>query len=79
MKDLHTPSQELRPHVPTELVSFGGAELIWIDAILLVPAIFGVMFLPDVLRVIAVSVMVAVPVSGSARYQISLRMLVVLL
>src|SRR5919198_1497896 len=29
MTDLHSPSQELRPHVPTKLVSFDGAELIW--------------------------------------------------
>jgi putative effector of murein hydrolase LrgA (UPF0299 family) len=59
MKDRHAPSQEVRPHVPTKLVSFDGASLIWIDAILLVPAIFGVMFLPTILRAVALSVMVA--------------------
>ncbi len=37
---------------PTELVSFDGADLLWIDAILLVPAVFGVMFLPGMLRVV---------------------------
>src|SRR5207253_6456005 len=36
-----------------ELVSLDGAALIWINAILLVPAIFGVMFLPGILRIIA--------------------------
>ena len=68
MKDLHAPSQEIRPHVPTDIVSFGGAELIWIDAILLVPAIFGVMFLPNVLRAIAISVMLAVVVTYFVLY-----------
>jgi hypothetical protein len=60
MKDLHAPSQEIRPRVPIELVSFDGAELLWIDAILLVPAIFGVMFLPDLMRAIVLSLMVAI-------------------
>jgi hypothetical protein len=59
MKDLHAPSQDVRPRVPTEFVSFEGAALIWIDAILLVPAIFGIMFLPDALRIIALSLCVA--------------------
>jgi hypothetical protein len=59
MKDLHAPSQELRPQVPNKLVSFAGAELIWITAILLVPAIFGAMFLPTLLRAVAYSVMFA--------------------
>src|SRR6185503_19307394 len=57
MKDLAAPSQKLTPRVP-EPVSFDGAELLWIDAILLVPAIFGIMFLPDVLRAIVLSVVV---------------------
>lgn len=68
MKDLHAPSQEIRPHIPTELVSFDGAALIWIDAILLVPAIFGVMFLPTVLRAIAISVMTALVVTYFVLY-----------
>jgi hypothetical protein len=63
MKDLQAPSQEIRPRVPTELAWFDGAELLWIDAILLVPAIFGIMFLPDVLRVIALSICVALLVT----------------
>jgi putative effector of murein hydrolase LrgA (UPF0299 family) len=58
MKDLDAPSQKVTPRVP-ESVSFDGAELLWIDAILLVPAIFGIMFLPDVLRAIVLSVVVA--------------------
>jgi len=60
MKDSHAPSREIRPRVPTELVSFDGAELLWINAILFVPAIFGVMFLPDLARAIVLSLMVAV-------------------
>lgn len=60
MKDLRAPSQEIRPRVPTELVSFDGAELLWIDAILFVPVIFGVMFLPDLMRAIVLSLMVAI-------------------
>ena len=42
-----------------KLVSFDGAELLWIDAILLVPVIFGVMFLPGLLRALVLSVAVA--------------------
>jgi len=57
MKDLAAPSQKVTPRVP-EPVTFDGAELLWIDAILLVPAIFGIMFLPDVLRAIVLSVVV---------------------
>jgi putative effector of murein hydrolase LrgA (UPF0299 family) len=68
MKDLHAPSQEIRPHIPTDIVSFGGAELIWIDAILLVPAIFGVMFLPNVLRALALAVMLALVVTYFVLY-----------
>ncbi|PYR82715.1 MAG: hypothetical protein DMF87_00370 [Acidobacteria bacterium] len=68
MTDLHSPSQELRPHVPTKLVSFDGAELIWINAILLVPVIFGVMFLPTILRAVAMSVMFALVVTYFVLY-----------
>jgi hypothetical protein len=68
MKDLHAPSQEVRPHVPTGVVSFDGAALLWIDAILFVPAIFGVMFLPTILRAIALSVMVALVVTYFVLY-----------
>jgi hypothetical protein len=58
MKDLAAPSQKVTRPVPKS-TSFDGAELLWIDAILLVPAIFGIMFLPDVLRAIVLSVVVA--------------------
>ena len=58
MKDLHAPSQEVRPRIPTGLISFDGAELLWIDAILFVPVIFGVMFLPALLRVVVLSLAV---------------------
>jgi hypothetical protein len=68
MKDLDAPSQEITPRLLTDLVSFDGAELLWIDAILLVPAIFGIMFLPDVLRAIALSLCVALIVTYFALY-----------
>lgn len=47
----------------TGFVSFEGASLLWIDAILFVPAIFGVMFLPTVLRAVVLSVIVALVVT----------------
>ena len=68
MKDLHAPSQEIKPRVPTELVSFEGAELLWVDAILFVPAIFGIMFLPDVLRAIALSLCIGLVVTYFVLY-----------
>ena len=68
MKDLNAPSQEVTPRVPTELVSFDGAALVWIDAILLVPAIFGIMFLSDVLRAIVLSLCIALLVTYFALY-----------
>jgi hypothetical protein len=68
MKDLHTPSQEVTTRIPTELISFDGAELLWIDAILFVPAIFGIMFLPDVLRIIVLSLCIALVVTYFALY-----------
>ena len=49
--------------MPAELKSREGAELLWIDAILLVPAIFGIMFLPDGLRGIVLSLTVALVVT----------------
>jgi len=68
MKDLHAPSQEVTPRIPTEFVSFEGAELLWVDAILFVPAIFGIMFLPDVLRAIALSLCVGLVVTYFVLY-----------
>ena len=67
MKDLAAPSQKVTPRVP-ESVSFDGAELLWIDAILLVPAIFGIMFLSDVPRAIVLSVCIALVVTYFALY-----------
>lgn len=55
-----TASPEARPHVPEEYVSNAGWSLIWIDAILLVPIIFGVMFLSPILRLLVASVTIAV-------------------
>jgi len=68
MKDLHAPSQDVTPRIPLEMISFDGAELIWVDAILLVPAIFGIMFLSDVLRAIVLSLCVALVVTYFALY-----------
>ena len=68
MKDLAAPSPKVTPRVPTERVSFDGAELLWIDAILLVPAIFGIMFLPDVPRAIVLSISVALVVTYFVLY-----------
>jgi hypothetical protein len=67
MKDLAAPSQRVTPRVP-ESVSFDGAELLWIDAILLVPVIFGIMFLSDVLRAIVLSVVGALVVTYFVLY-----------
>jgi hypothetical protein len=46
-----------------QLVSFDGAALLWINAILLVPAIFGVMFLPTLWRAVMLSLGVALVVT----------------
>ena len=62
MKDLAAPSQKVTPRVP-ESVSFDGAALLWIDAILLVPVIFGIMFLSDVVRAMVLSVVGALVVT----------------
>jgi hypothetical protein len=67
-KHVHTPSQDIRPRVPTEWVSNDGWSLIWIDAILLVPAIFGVMFLPPGPRLAAYVVMGALTAIGWVFY-----------
>jgi hypothetical protein len=67
MKNLAAPSQRVTPRIP-ESVSFDGAELLWIDAILLVPAIFGIMFLPDVLRAIVLSFCIALVITYFALY-----------
>jgi len=47
----------------TDMVSFDGAALLWINTILLVPAIFGVMFLPTLWRALILSVGVALVVT----------------
>ena len=51
-----------------EVVSFDGAALLWINAILLVPAIFGVMFLSDLLRAVALSLTIAVVITYGILY-----------
>ena len=55
-------------HMKEKLVSFDGAELLWIDAILFVPAIFGVMFLPAIWRAVTLSVMIALVVTYFVLY-----------
>jgi hypothetical protein len=67
-KELRAPSQEVRPHVPDQYLSSNGWALIWIDAILLVPAIFGVMFLPTMIRLLIVSFGIAVAVTFGILY-----------
>ena len=59
-KELRAPSQEVRLHRPDQFVSNSGWALIWIDAILFVPVVFGVMFLPGLLRLLILSVGIAV-------------------
>ena len=66
MKDLNAPSQRVTPRVP-EPVSFG-AEMLWINAILLVPAIFGIMFLPDMARAIVLSLCIGLVITYFALY-----------
>ena len=58
-KELRAPSQEMRPHMPDHYVSNDGWALIWLDAILFVPVIFGVMFLPSIIRLLILSVGIA--------------------
>jgi hypothetical protein len=67
-KDLQAPSQHVRSHVPEAWIAESGWALLWIDAILLVPAIFGVMFLPTVLRLLILSFVIAVGVTFSILY-----------
>ena len=59
-KELRAPSQEVRLHTPAQYVSNSGWALIWIDAILFVPVVFGAMFLPGLLRFLILSVGIAV-------------------
>ena len=58
-KELRAPSQEMRPHTPDQYVSNTGWALIWIDAILFVPVVFGAMFLPGLLRLLILSIGIA--------------------
>jgi hypothetical protein len=44
-KHPHGPAQQVRPHMPDEWISDSGWALLWINAILLIPAMFGVLFL----------------------------------
>ena len=53
-------SQQVRPHVRDEWISNSGWALLWIDGILLVPAIFGVMFLSLVPRLLVVGIVAAI-------------------
>ena len=57
--DQRASSGTMQPRVEQEWISDTGWALIWIDAILLVPAIFGVMFLPLVIRLLLLSVGIA--------------------
>ena len=52
---LRAPSDEPRRYFPEDFVSGDGMALIWMNAILLVPLIFGVMFLPPLIRAMVLS------------------------
>jgi len=53
---------------PYQYVSNSGWALIWIDAILFVPVVFGVMFLPGLLRLLILSVGIGVAATLSILY-----------
>ena len=55
-----TPNQSVSPE---QYVSNDGWALIWINTILLVPAIFGVMFLPSILRLLVFSLGIGLTVT----------------
>jgi len=67
-KRQRAPSDSVRPHVPEEWVANSGLSLIWIDSILLVPLVFGVMFLPSPFRLIVLSVSIGVAVTFGILY-----------
>ncbi|SRR5258705_9585327 len=67
-KELRAPSQQVRPRTPDQYVSNDGWALIWIDAILLVPVIFGVMFLPSIIRILILSVGIALAATWGILY-----------
>ena len=54
----------MRPHTPDQYVSNRAWALIWIDAILFVPVVFGVMFLPGLLRLLVLSVIAVAATLG---------------
>ena len=53
---------------PDPYVSLDGMSLLWIDTILLVPAIFGVMFLPSILRIVVLSGAIGMAVAFGILY-----------
>lgn len=67
-KELRAPSPEVRRHTPDQYVSNSGWALIWIDAILFVPVVFGVMFLPGLLRLLILSIGIGLPATVGILY-----------
>ena len=67
-KALRAPTDEPRSHAPEDWYSNTGMALIWIDAILFVPAIFGVMFLPPLARLLVVSICVGLAATYGILY-----------
>jgi hypothetical protein len=67
-KALRAPSQDVRPHMPDQQVSNNAWALIWIDAILFVPVIFGMMFLPSLIRILILSVGIALAATFGILY-----------
>ena len=67
-KALRAPSQDVRPHMPDQYVSNNAWALIWIDAILLVPVVFGMMFLSSLIRILILSVGIALAATFGISY-----------
>jgi hypothetical protein len=55
-------------NLPDEWVSNSGWALLWIDGILLVPAIFGALFLPPVPRLLVLGVGIAIAATFGILY-----------
>ena len=66
--DAHDHSPNQQRVAPDQLVSNDGWALIWICTILLVPAIFGVMFLPALARLLVFSLGIGFGVTFAILY-----------
>lgn len=66
--DRHASTQQVRPPTPDEFFSDSGWALLWIDGILLVPAIFGAMFLSLAAKLLVASVGIALAATFGILY-----------